>query len=455
MNNKSLIKLSIFLATILVACMVRLIYISQSSTLSVHYANVRLAKLEDQVQRGNFYDTSGLALTQNIEDTRHYLYDGRYAHSVGYVQFGEYGLEKELSKHLLSPTYNLVEIAKSLFTGSQFTGRDVFLNIDDTLQQVCEQVLADSKGAIILIESDTGKIRCMYSSPSFNPNMQLDDWQNLLSDTANAPLVNRVTQGVYPPGSTFKIISSIALMNKMPDEFSQLEYNCTGEILVDNQYTISCYNNVSHGKVNLESAFKHSCNTYFVNLANYISYEELANTAEQLLFNQALPTSTLVATSIFNRSDEDVFSNALSYIGQGKTLVTPFHLAMLSSAIANDGILMQPYLTASIEGSRIKNLPVYYGELMTEEMAMTVANMMRETVKTGTGAALNSLDGDIGIKTGTAENETDKAHSWVTGFMKQDASSLAFTILLENQEGMAIEATKQILQAYLENNRNY
>ncbi len=448
---------------IFIACLglisLRLIQISiyKVDELSTHSFNPRLEQLESKIARGNFFDFNGVQLTDYIDGSRYYIYDDRYSHSIGYLGLGEYGLEKTLSKQLLSPTYDMVELAKNLLFDKQFEGRDIVLTLDNELQKIAQELLQNYKGAIIGIEPSTGQVKFLYSSPSFNPNTLEQEQANILADNENTPLVNRVTQGLYPPGSIFKIVPTLALMELYPDEWQTIEHTCEGSILVDGNL-IRCYNNNAHGTLTIENAIALSCNTFFVNLYQYVTPLQLEEISSQLFFNDSIPSEISIISSVVDIVNTDYFSQHATYMGQGKTLVTPFHMAVLASVIANDGILMTPYWVDSIYTPNneqiLKNWPNYYANIIDEDKAKTLQSMMQRVVSSGTGIALKNIDATIGVKTGTAQN-TNAPHSWVMGYVNDIEQSLAFAIIVENEEGVALTICEKLLNSFLENNRNY
>ncbi|OON95222.1 MAG: hypothetical protein ATN36_09010 [Epulopiscium sp. Nele67-Bin005] len=448
-TNIKVVRAILLLVFIILSC--RIYYIVGYSNLAVHQYNPRLSQLEDSVSRGNFYDENGIVLAYTNNDERYYSYDERYAHVIGYSDYGKYGLEQILNQNLLSPTYNLIEILKYTFTKNNFSGQNITLTINNDLQSIAEESLQNETGAIVMIEPQTGKIKAMYSSPSFNPNTIASEWNTLSQDTANAPLFNRATQGLYPPGSTFKIVSTLSLLENYPDFWQDIHYTCNGYIEVG-EYKIRCFNGNVHGNINVEEAFAVSCNSFYVNLKNYISTSQLENTAENLLFNSELLTNIDIKKSQVDVVNADEFNQLLAYIGQGKTLVTPFQMAMISCAIANDGVLMNPYYVDEITNASAKQvekfLPSYYDNILTEEHAIILQNMMKKTVETGTGIHLNDLDLSIGIKTGTAQINDENSHSWVVGFANNDEKEIAFVVIIENKDTGSVNITKNLLTQY-------
>lgn len=429
----------------------------ESKDIAVHPYNRRLDHLEGEVVRGTIYDTNGniLAVTENGE--RVYPYKSRYAHAVGYAGVGKYGAESLANIELLYPDYNLKSIFENTFTGKKFEGRDVVLTLDDRLQKASEEAMEGYKGAVVILEPSTGKIKTMYANPTFDPNEIAANWDNLVSDEENSPLINRVTQGLYPPGSIFKIIPTIAFLESYP-EYENIVYECTGRIRKED-YSIKCYNEIAHGKITLKEAFEKSCNTYFVNLQDYVFAKNLQEVGERLLFNKAFPLNMEYSKSRLDLSKNNTeFDLSATYIGQGKTLVTPIHMAMLASMIANDGVLMEPYIFDYSKNEKgkvlLKNLPSYHKALVDEKTVKILQELMREVVDTGTASKLSTRGLMVGGKTGTAENETGKDHSWFIGFAQNEErpeEEIAFAIIVENggQGAKALEITQQILRAFV------
>lgn len=431
---------------------------SKRSQISVHPNNRRLDHLEAEMIRGDIYDTNKNLLATSEGGSRTYPYGKRYAHAVGYSQRGKSGAEALANTELLYPDYNVVSIFENAFQEKKFEGRDVVLTLDDRLQKAAERGLEGYKGAAVVIEPTTGKIKVMYANPAFDPNDLVNDWEDLIQDDENSPLVNRSTQGLYPPGSTFKVVTTIAYLEKMKDVAMDFSYNCTGEIRGDD-FKIQCYNKRVHGNVNLQKAFEQSCNTYFVKLTEMLGAKELENTAVKLGFNAPLQFDMESTASQFKLTANDTpFEKGATYIGQGKTLVTPLHMAMIASTIANDGILMKPYIFdySMSKSGKIKNkhLPQYTKALIDEKTANTLETMMLDVVKNGTGQRLSRGDLTVAGKTGTAQNETGMDHSWFMGFAKypgDEQYGIAFAVVVENggEGSKALNVVNRILDNYI------
>ena len=231
----------------------------------------------------------------------------------------------------------------------------------------------------------------MVSKPVYDPNNILSDWSELNSDEENSPLLNRVTQGSYAPGSTFKVVTTLAFMRQNSD-YPNYTYDCNGEIS-QGDITIHCFNGNAHGSEDLRSSFANSCNSSFANIGLGLNLTQYRQTAEDLLFNKSLPGVLNTAKSSFaldqNSSEGEVMMTAM---GQGKTTVSPYHMALIAEAVANGGTMMQPYLVESVTnytGSQIrKNVPKSYKKVMTSDEAAQLKEYMTAVVEEGTGSVL-------------------------------------------------------------------
>lgn len=429
----------------------------ESKKIVMNPYNKRLDHLETEVVRGNIYDAQGVLLATSEEGGRNYPYGSTYAHAIGYVGHGKVGVEAMANVELLYPDYNARALLNYAFAGEKFKGHDVYLTLDHTLQEAAQKGLDGRKGAAIVLEPRTGKIRAMYATPGFNPNKISVNWDNLTQDTEESPLLNRATQGLYPPGSTFKILTTIAYLEEKGDVAFNFEYNCKGSITKDN-HQIKCNNGKAHGVVNLESAFAKSCNTYFIELTDQVPIAKLKQVADKLLFNQELPVKVEYKKSQFSlNANSSSFDKLITYIGQGETLVSPLHLAMIGSILYNDGVLMVPYMidySLDTKGEiALKNLPEYQGTYLDEKTCSTLKSLMTKVVTEGTGNRLYRKDMLIGGKTGTAQNETSKDHSLFVGFVepkdtKKESLVLAVVVEQGGQGAKALDVSQTIIEAY-------
>ncbi|MGL4363290.1 MAG: penicillin-binding transpeptidase domain-containing protein [Cellulosilyticaceae bacterium] len=454
-NNKTIYTIATVFIVIFSALTIYMAYftIVKSKSIAIHPYNRRLDHLEDEVIRGTIYDENGKVLAETIDNKRNYPYGNTFAHAVGYSQRGKYGIEAIGNIELIYPDYTIPSLFAYAFNNEKFQSYDVVTTLNANIQQAAAKALGNKKGAAIVMEPTTGKIIAMYSSPAFDPNTIKEDWEKLSSDKTNSPLLNRATQGLYPPASVFKIITTIAYLTK--DAEGDFEYTCTGKF-VKGEHTIACYNDIKHGNVDLKNAFAKSCNTYFLALSEKVDEKQLQNTAEKLLFNKSLSDQLQHKISSINLLDDTVFDALASYIGQGKVLVSPFHMAILASVIYNDGVLMNPYIidySMNKNGKvHFKNLPQYSGALLDETISQKIKDLMINVVENGTGKRTLRKDLEIGGKTGTAQNETGIDHSWFVGFAdKKDGSKnpITFAVIVEQggQGAQALDITNSILNA--------
>lgn len=432
----------------------------EQKKMSMHPQNSRLNNLESEVLRGDIYDSKRrLLATTDGEGNRVYPYDNLYAHVVGYSQYGKTGVEALANSELLYPNYNFLSIFKMAFMNEKFKGRDIVLTLDHEYQKAIAEAMVGKKGGVVVMEATTGKIKAMYASPNFDPNQIQVDWSKLNSDEENSPLLNRATKGLYPPGSIFKVVTTLAYMRQ--SETLDFHYNCTGSISGDN-YTIKCYNGKAHGEVDLTQAFAKSCNSYFVALSETLPNGALKEAAEAIGFNQLLGVDFGYSQSRFSLTSTDsAFEKAATAIGQGRTLTTPLHMTMLAATIVNDGVSMKPYLIeyAMKQNGQIKDrqMPEVDKILMTEEEAYTLQELMEGVLDFGTAVTLPEKGLVVGGKTGTAQNETAEDHSWFMGYAKdpsdESKAPIAFAVVVEGggKGAQALSVSNSILEAYRNN----
>ena len=213
-------------------------------------------------------------------------------------------------------------------------------------------------------------------------------------------------------------------------------YLCQGSITVDD-HTIRCYNGTVHGQEDFYSAFAHSCNCAFADMGLGLGGSSLRSTAEDLLFNKALPLNSYKTSkfTLENNSPNPLVMQ--TSIGQGNTLVSPMHMAMITSAIANNGVLMKPTMIDKIvnnSGDTIKETEKSeYKRLMTNNEANILGKLMKNVVENGTASALNGRGYTVAGKTGSAEfDENGSSHSWFVGYSNVDDPDIAIAVIVEN-----------------------
>ena len=387
--------------------------------------NGRQQILSAQNVRGTIYANDGevLARTVTLEDgkeKREYPYADLFAHAVGYATNGRAGVEAQANYYLINSNAPLSEKVANDVEGEKYPGDDVYTTLDVELQEIAYNALGVYKGAIIVSEPSTGRILAMVSKPDYDPNQIDAIWDDLVADKESSILLNRVTQGLYPPGSTFKIITALEYIKENPDSYQNYSFNCSGSFS-DGADSINCYHGQNHGSEDFAKAFAKSCNSSFAHIGLQLDRSDFRKTLEGLLFNSELPMEMNYSQSRMNvdkdMSNADMMQTA---IGQGTTGMTPIHLNMITNAIANDGTLMKPYMIDHVEnstGTVIKQFaPTTYKKLVSEEESAILKELMQGVVEEGTASRLKGLSYTAAGKTGSAEynNVKEDSHAWFT-----------------------------------------
>ncbi len=428
---------------------------SNSKQLFENDYNKREEALLEKNTRGKIYAASGEVLAQTVtgedgSEVRSYPYANLFAHIIGYTYKGGSGVEQLEDYNLTHSDISLSEKATLDEAGEKYPADDVYTTLDLSLQQAASDALGDNNGAVIVTDVNTGNILCMVSKPDFDPNDIETIWENLGSDTESGTLVNRVTQGLYAPGSTFKIFDAIEFMDEDMSKANNFTYNCVG---YDNTYTledgqpIHCYHWTAHGEVDLKKAFAKSCNSAFVNIGNSLDRTSFAALLNNMMFGEELPYDLPSGVSLYELTDttstEDV--TQLS-IGQGSTLMTPMHLNMVTAAIANGGTIHKDQIIASIKtgtGTVISQTqPEEYRTVMSADVAAKMREMMRDVVEEGTATKLSSRPYNPCGKTGSAEIVTGQStsHAWFTGFAPEENPEIAITVIVEGAGSGGVSA---------------
>lgn len=457
--------ISIFFALIFLLLIGHLVYFNlkmKDSILNSPY-NRRQNAQADLVRRGSILSYDGVTLAKTETDGegneyRVYPYANEYAHVVGFTTHGKSGLESIANYQLLTSHTNIIDQVINEFLKRKNPGDNVVSTLNAGLQDAAYYALGDYRGAVVVLDARTGAIRAMVSQPNFDPNTLASVWDDMVADPSNSQLVNRATQGLYAPGSTFKIITALAYY-RQHHSFEGFEYECTGEFTVDD-VTIHCYKGAVHGLENLTDAFAHSCNTAFSQLGLDLGRSRLTDTARKMLFGEEMPTELLSSKSRWslNASSDDVELVQTAF-GQGKTLVTPFHMALIASAVANRGILMKPYLIDHVENvsgdviSRTK--PSAYRALLTEKEASELGELMKAVVNGGSASELSGRSYEVAGKTGSAEyvrsDGTIGTHSWFVGYTNTGEPDLVIAVIAEDGGAgstTAVPIASQIFRSY-------
>lgn len=415
----------------------------REEVINYSYNHKRQELLAEENYRGTIYASDGTVLAETLEledgtQQRSYPYGDVYAHVIGYVPNGGSGVEQTANMMLLNSGISMPEILANQWEGRKNPGDSVYTSLDPELQQIAYDSLGMYHGAVIVTEAKTGRILAMVSKPDYDPNEIAIIWDDLLRDEDSSVLVNRATQGLYPPGSTFKIFTALEYMRQNPDTYTQYYFTCNGYFRYGDE-TISCFHRTVHGNVDFVSSFARSCNSSFANIGVKLDRGRFADTLLSLYFNSSLPVNMVYNPShISMRSDMSEGEIMQTAIGQSETLITPLHLNMVTQAIANHGVMMTPYVidhVSSVNGNIVRQYePVVIGTVMTEEEADYLTGMMIEVVEHGTATKLSGYGFTAAGKTGSAEYLDDKdgrSHAWFTGFAPAEDPEIVVTVILE------------------------
>jgi len=424
--------------------------------------------------RSRFYVDGGVA--PHVLGYRLYISDDQLETylRLGYRQderVGAAGLEKayeaELSGKRGGSLYLVGqdgEIVSLLASSETIPGSSLYTTIDKTLQMRLQDSLGDLRGAVVVMEVDTGRVLALVSNPGFDPNaFDLAEIDRSLLDSyfsdEDQPLFNRATQGQYPLGSVFKIITmSTALETDLYEAYST--FNCGHSLWVCDSVTMYdwtyWHGTSSSGELTLQEGLMQSCNPWFYRIGETLFGEgqEDALSEMALGFGLGAETGIGIGEASGNIPDEakTCVESAHMAIGQGEILVTPLQVAAFMAAMANGGTLYQPALIDHIEPTSgdptATSSPTVNGELpISEETLEIVTEALRMAVEDphGTGYwALQGLDALVYGKTGTAETPSGNAHAWFAGFTRQDDPDhpdIAVAVIIENSgEGSAMAA---------------
>ncbi|MFC1492557.1 peptidoglycan D,D-transpeptidase FtsI family protein [candidate division KSB1 bacterium] len=430
-------------------------------------------------ERGKILDRNGIVLAEsNLESEflRNYPYVEETAHLLGYFLPGSKvrtGIERIFNERLsgeIASGFTLLHpfrFAKN-FSSIYIKGDDLDLSIDAVLQKTAYEGLAGRKGAAVGIDPETGDILFLVSSPGFDPHILFEDSAYNNKKIRQKAQLNRAVNGLYEPGSTFKVIVAAAAIEKGQDRF---RINCTNEGFVPGGVirAVTDHGNEFHGDIGLERAIIKSCNVYFAQLGIRLTEEVVKEYAEKFLFN----------TDISMRGSRDILKpgksffpplgnideNALAWssIGQYQLQITPLHMAVIAAIIANDGVFVEPKIEKNIRrGDRDR--------IIARDTAVSLRKMMQEVVgdpnndlhgpptweareRFGTGWKAKVQGLPIAGKTGTAENPHGEPHAWFMGFAPVENPKIAFAFVVENGGyggDVSGPIAKQVLQKAVE-----
>ena len=414
--------------------------------------------------RGSILASDGTVLAKSTPSNDAFAYQRSYSNGPLYAPITGYfsisqpadrGIEASRTELLSGQSDDFLwPRFKSLFTGDENKGASIETSINPTLQTLAYQMLGNRDGSVVAIEPKTGRILAMASTPSYDPNALAvhnsakvnASYASMTSDDAN-PMLNRSISQLYPPGSTFKtVVAAAALESGKYKPDTQIpagqSYKLPGT--TTNLTNLDSAANGSNGKISFENALAYSSNTAFAQLGVALGDDAVAQQANKLGFGTSMTLDGSNSTGLPSIAVESTFPTdvgddrlALGSIGQGDTKETPLQNALIASAIANDGELMQPTIVDRVRSSDLsiisQTTPTVLSQAFSAETANTLTSMMESVVNK---ANVNlSIDGvQVAAKTGTAQIGTsnNSVDAWVMGFAPADDPQIAVAVVLHN-----------------------
>lgn len=413
--------------------------------------NTRISEPKENVVAGDILDRSGVVLATTAADgTRVYQSDEEarraVVHLVGDAKSNvKNAVETFQVGYLYGFHTTLSELLSIRLSGGSRVGDDVTLTVDSRL---CTEItryfsnysLTRGKyGAAVVMNYKTGEVLALVSLPNFDP-------MAARLPSGGSYYYNRAVYTLYPPGSTFKIITTAAALENIPG-VADMTFECLGGLDVNGQ-VITEFGGASHGKVTLKTAFTKSCNVVYAKLALQMGDAALRKTAQAFGVDDYFLFRDLVVTdSVYTKKDASgteaartEFDKAATGFGQGSLQVTPLHMCLVAAGVANDGVIMEPTLLRTVHSGVTGKLrdtfaPREYRRAVSAETAAILQEYMRAVVTNGTGrnAAVSGMT--ICGKTGSAETVSgsrDVTHGWFVGYCADEELPFAVAVIVED-----------------------
>lgn len=427
-------------------------------------ANKRPLLEQQQIRRGRILAADGTVIAKSVAKgkgsakryVRRYPEGALFGHPIGYsyVQYGDSEFEQFHNEELIGEESEFGSILEEILGHNQ-EGNDIVTNIDTAAQK---RALADLQegghfGAVVAIVPQTGEVKVMASNPSYEPNRVPLELPKLNTNEIEAPLFNRATQGQYPPGSTFKVVTAAAGLESGVIT-PETTIDAPGSLEVEGTPLQNDFNQ-NFGPISLDTALTNSVNTWFGQLGQKVGQDALFEQMEKFGFNAKpaidLPSEEVYPSGVFDEErgllhKNDPVDLARVAIGQERLLATPLQMTEVAAAIANKGKLMKPQIWNRVidpDGRVVDRLsPSVYSEPVTAQTAEELTTAMEGVVREGTGtnAALSGVP--VAGKTGTAETPGNEAcgggenenQAWFMGFAPANEPKIAIAATVECTE---------------------
>lgn len=480
--HSSILKLATILtfAFVLVAAALPYWGVVRATELTTRADNPRLIEAERRLDRGRILDRNGRVLARSDIDAegvahRQYTYS-QLAPVLGYwsLKHGTAGIEHAFADPLRALPMGFQTGLEQWLYHRLPVGNDVVLTIDLDLQRVADEALGNTPGAVVLLDAHSGAILAMASHPTFDPT-HLDEDFTQLKDDPGRPLLNRATQGRYPPGSTFKTVTLSAALQEGIVRPRQM-FDDGDQTLYVEGFPIECSNNPKGvNRFDLAHAYAYSCNLTFARMGLDLGTKRLSDYAGRFRIGREIPLE--IPTSSSQLANDPLLIDqvllASTAFGQGELLVTPLNMALVAATIAIDGAMPQPYLAEQVQTRDGKTISDFSSTTrntqyairngrgilavpITEATARQVRDIMITSVQDGYARRAQIPGAIVGGKTGTAQlgGENTEPHAWFIGWAQKagdpDARTFAIAVIVETGGEGSLVATpiaQPVLQA--------
>jgi peptidoglycan glycosyltransferase len=411
--------------------------------------------------RGTIETDDGVVVARSLptrgtfKRLRQYPEGELFAHVTGYFSFtfGTDGVERTYNSDLAGRSLPLRRL-RDVLSDQVHTG-NVTLTISKRLQEVARQQLGQRKGAVVALDPRDGSILALWSFPSFNPNPLSahgqrgvqDAWDRLQAD-ARKPLLARSFRERYAPGSTFKVVTAAAALERAPD-LAAKDYPTLSRL--DLPQTDRELPNFGGGTCGgqLPELLRRSCNTGFAQMGLDMGGDALAGEARDFGFESRPPLDLpAVARSVFPEGSSFVRDKpalATSAIGQRDVSASPLQMALVAAGVANGGVVMRPHVMKEVrddEGQVVRSPnPAPWKRAMSPSAAAELRDMMVAVVRSGTATRAAVPGVAVAAKTGTAQTTGDNSHAWIVTFAPAEAPRVAVAVIVESQPGLGDTVT--------------
>jgi peptidoglycan glycosyltransferase len=427
----------------------------EASDLQDRPGNLQTLQAERTIDRGRILSADGkvLAASRAVRVRGRRVFERIYpqgslaAHAVGYAssERGRTGIESTYNRYL-SGSFGTEPLLQRLNLKEK-RGADVTVSLDTRVQRAAEDGLAGRRGAVVALDPRTGEVLALASFPAFDLNQAVTDFSAIPDE--GAPLLDRVTQGLYPPGSTFKVVTATAALES--GEFTpDSSFDDTGSYSTPGG-PIRNFGGEVYGRHDLATALTNSINTTFASIGDDLGAETMGDQMTDFGFGErppidlpereVLPSGRRDGNTLLPNGEEGM-DVARVAIGQERLTVTPLQMAMVAAAVANGGTLMAPHLMTRIRdrgGDVVQTAgPKELSDVMDATTAADLTSMMQSVVEQGTGtpANLSAAGVDVAGKTGTAESDDpNRNQAWFIGFAPAEAPTVAVAVVVEDTSG--------------------